>query len=193
MFLRTLATQAARPPLVVVCSVGNPEGTYALTRHSVGHLVVASLASRYFGTTEFTANGRGVEYMVHPSQPQLCLLRTTGYMNECGPPIARMWRQIQDAAKAPARLVVVHDEVEREVGTVQVRKAGTSARGHNGLRLLDSCIKGGYSKIGVGVGKLEPVRDHVLSRFPRSELAVVQGEVADKVWEIVEQMKRGGA
>ena len=94
----------------------------------------------------------------------------------------------------PEDLLVVHDEVDLELGRLQVRDGGGLA-GHNGLRSVAGSLgTSDFLRLRIGVGRPErgdprPVADWVLSPFEPD--VDVQGLVA-RAADAVEVIAREG-
>ena len=83
------------------------------------------------------------------------------------------------------RLVVVHDELERPLGSITVRDraSGLSARGHNGIKSCLASLRGVGDegvRVGVGIGRPasrepEDVARFVLRKMSSEERAKVEG------------------
>ena len=83
-----------------------------------------------------------------------------------------------------AKLVVLHDELEVELGKLRVRQGG-SAKGHNGLKSVATHMQSqggmdGFVRIGVGIGRprsREPdaVSEYVLRKMTGREIEKVRG------------------
>jgi PTH1 family peptidyl-tRNA hydrolase len=93
----------------------------------------------------------------------------------------------------PARIIIVHDELDLEPGVVRI-KIGGGLAGHNGLRSISTHLKTQeFVRVRIGVGKpssKEEGADHVLSRVPQNERQVLDIAVvtaAEAVVLIVEQ------
>ena len=89
------------------------------------------------------------------------------------------------------RLVIVHDELDLEPGTVRV-KVGGGLAGHNGLRSINQHLKTtDFVRVRIGVGKprtKEQGADHVLSPMSASTRKLMDVNVhvaADAVEAIV--------
>src|SRR5207245_6638558 len=87
----------------------------------------------------------------------------------------------------PDAILVVHDEVDLDLGRLQARFGGGLA-GHNGLRSVAAHLKTpDFLRLRVGVGRPErgdprPVADYVLSDFDRTkDVAELVGRAADAV------------
>jgi len=65
------------------------------------------------------------------------------YMNSSGKSVGAAWRkflrELEPAEKEKAALVILHDELEKDLGVIRVKKTG-SAKGHNGLRSIIDCL-----------------------------------------------------
>ena len=150
---------------LLVAGLGNPGGEHANDRHNVGWMVVDELARRHGGAFKGKFSGRLAD--VRLGDARLALLKPETYMNESG-------TSIQAAAAfykvAPEDVVVVHDDVDLEVGRLQARLGGGLA-GHNGLRSIASRVGSqDFLRLRIGVGRpgrgdRRPVADYVLSPF----------------------------
>jgi PTH1 family peptidyl-tRNA hydrolase len=105
-------------------------------------------------------------------------------MNESG-------RSISAAARFfkvdPANVLVVHDDVDLEVGRLQARLGGGLA-GHNGLRSIAQALgTQEFLRLRIGVGRpargdRRPVADYVLSPFaPEDDVDAIVTGAADAV------------
>ena len=154
---------------LLVAGLGNPGREHERDRHNVGWMVVDELARRHGGTWKSKFNGRLSEMRI--GERRVALLKPETYMNESGRSIggaARYFKVTQDA------LLVVHDDVDLELGRLQAR-AGGGLAGHNGLRSISQSLGAQeFLRLRVGVGRPErgdprPVADYVLSPFAADE------------------------
>ncbi len=86
------------------------------------------------------------------------LLKPTTFMNNSGSAVADY---------RPEDLVVVHDDLDLEAGTVRV-KVGGGAGGHNGLRSIVGRLGNEFVRVRIGIGRPPvgvTVTDYVLSRM----------------------------
>ena len=171
---------------LLVAGLGNPGGEHARDRHNVGWLVVDELARRHGGSFKGKFRGRLADVRV--GDARLALLKPETYMNESG-------ASIQGAASfykvVPEDVVVVHDDVDLEVGRLQARLGGGLA-GHNGLRSIASRLGSqDFLRLRVGVGRPgrgdpRPVADYVLSPFaPEDDAEALVARAADAVEALV--------
>jgi PTH1 family peptidyl-tRNA hydrolase len=149
----------------LVAGLGNPGSRYRTTRHNVGQLAAELLAERLDGTWRSRFNGRVCE--TRDGDERLALLIPETFMNASGGSVApalRFW-------KLPtSRLLVIHDELDLELGDVRAKFGGGLA-GHNGLRsLADALGSSDFLRVRVGIGRPErgdprPIADWVLQPF----------------------------
>jgi len=150
---------------LLIAGLGNPGTRYERDRHNVGWMVVDELARRHGATFKSKFNGRLSETRV--GEARVALLKPETYMNESG-------RSITAAARffkaAPEEVLVVHDDVDLEVGRLQARLGGGLA-GHNGLRsIAQSLGTPEFLRLRIGVGRPgrgdpRDVADYVLAPF----------------------------
>ncbi len=184
---RPVASDADRTRVLVV-GLGNPGSQYSRTRHNVGTDALEVLASRA-GTTLKAGRDRALTAETRIAGVPVVLAVPTTWMNESGEavgPLARRWK-VDD----PARIVIVHDELDLEPGIVRV-KVGGGLAGHNGLKSVSQHLRtDDYVRVRIGVGKprtKEQGADHVLSRIPAAErkmLDVAVEVAADAVEALV--------
>jgi PTH1 family peptidyl-tRNA hydrolase len=151
---------------VLVVGLGNPGPDYAATRHNLGFMVTDRLAGEWSLGWRSKFSGRVAEG--RDNGTRLALLQPLTYMNVSGRSVAAALRFYKLEVDA---LVVVHDEIDLELGDVRAKSGGGLA-GHNGLRSLrDSLGTADFVRVRIGVGRPErgerqPVADWVLRPFP---------------------------
>jgi peptidyl-tRNA hydrolase, PTH1 family len=166
----------------LVVGLGNPGPEYRDHRHNIGFLVADELAGRFrlgawrakFGGELVAGEGRG---------QRVALLKPMEFMNLSGACVQRTaaFYQVE-----PARIIVVHDEIDLEFGRIKV-KVGGGHGGHNGLRSLTAQIGPDFVRVRCGVGHpghKDRVVGHVLGPFSKAEKKEVPflvGTAADAV------------
>ena len=167
---------------LLVVGLGNPGRTHEHDRHNLGFMVVDELARRHDGTFKGKFSGHVADVRVDGMR--LALLKPDTFMNDSG-------RSVQPAAgfyKTPLdALLVVHDEVDLDVGRIQARLGGGLA-GHNGLRSIAGRLGSQeFLRLRVGVGRPgrgdpRDVADFVLSPFsPEDDAEAIVARAADAV------------
>jgi PTH1 family peptidyl-tRNA hydrolase len=181
VFRRNPRTGASAELLVV--GLGNPGDEYSKTRHNVGAEVVEILARRHGGKLR-KQKERSFTDEVNVAGKRMALAIPLTYMNLSGEAVAPLVRRY---GVEPGQLVVVHDEMDFELGRLQVKNGGGLA-GHNGLKSIVAHLHTqDFVRVRIGIGKPPGSRqgaDHVLRRFSkaeRQEIDVVLEEAADAV------------
>ncbi len=175
----------------VVVGVGIAGAWYVRTRHKVGFDVVGELAKRA-GTElkEKRFNGRigKGQLVLQPvwlAQPQTWMNRS----GDCVGPMAGYFKI------PPARVVVIHDELDLPFGVVKV-KLGGGHGGHNGLRDISKKLgkSAEYARIRVGIGRpdgrMDPA-DWVLARWKPAQVKELPF-ILDRAADAVEWVVRDG-
>jgi peptidyl-tRNA hydrolase, PTH1 family len=167
---------------LLVVGLGNPGRQYERTRHNVGQMVCAEVARRHGVSVRSKFSGYFAELRLDGAR--VALLTPQTYMNESGRSVGAAVRFFK---LAPEGLLVVHDEVDLELGRLQAR-AGGGLAGHNGLRSVAQHLgTAEFMRLRVGVGRPErgdprPVADWVLTPFPAEvDLDALVGRAADAV------------
>src|SRR5207249_9597241 len=154
---------------LLVVGLGNPGREYARHRHNAGWMVVDELARRHGATWKGKFSGQLAE--IRLDGHRVALLKPETFMNESG-------RSVGSAARfyklEPDAVLVVHDEIDLELGRLQARRGGGLA-GHNGLRSIAAHLGSqDFLRLRVGVGR--PGRgdqrapaDYVLAPFTPDE------------------------
>jgi len=179
----------------VVVGLGNPGPRYTGNRHNVGQMTVDALAARSdgrFRSHRGHAQVADVRLGTGPGGvpgPQVVLVKTTGYMNLSGGPVA----SVLATRGASDRLIVVHDDLDIPFGQVRL-KVGGGEGGHNGLRSISAALGSReYLRVRVGIdrppGRMDAA-DYVLRDFTateRRELPWLVDAAADAVEMVVTQ------
>lgn len=178
----------------LVVGLGNPGPQYAGNRHNVGQMVLDVLAERVGGA--FTRHRARAQVLdgrlgVLPGGapgPRVVLAKPTSYMNVSGGPVGVL---AGFYGVPPARLLVVHDELDLPPETLRLKRGGGEG-GHNGLRSVSAVLQTkDYVRLRVGIGRPPGRTDpaaYVLHDFPsaeRRELAVTLEQAADAVEDVV--------
>jgi peptidyl-tRNA hydrolase, PTH1 family len=144
----------SQSPFIV--GLGNPGHSYERTRHNAGYLVADELAKRHDGSWRKRKKAEAAPVSV--GLTNTTLLKPTTLMNNSGSAVSDF---------RPEDLIVVHDDLDLEAGTVRV-KVGGGAGGHNGLRSIIGRLGNDFVRVRIGVGRPPlgmSVTDYVLSRM----------------------------
>ncbi len=163
---------------LIFVGLGNQIETYAQTRHNLGAEVLHAWADK-FNITKKTLNWRHdprtsslITNIVLPGQTIVCLLPQAG-MNISGDAVKSY---LSYHALSPAKLLVIHDDIELTIGEVQYQHSG-SAHGHNGVRSIKNKLgTADFSRLRLGIGR-PPVgvetSSFVLSAFTPEEQSLL--------------------
>jgi len=181
----------------LVVGLGNPERSYAGTRHNIGFEVIDQLASRLGWTkpddfdrlakTKF--DGLMLDGVV--GSEKLALLKPTTYMNLSG-------RSVQAAMAfyqlTPPDIMVVLDDLALPVGRLRLRGAGSSG-GHNGLKDIERALgTSEYPRLRIGIDPPPPRvagRDYVLGRFTPEQRDLLEPAIGRACGAIVTWIDKG--
>lgn len=171
---------------LLVAGLGNPGREHRGHRHNAGFMVVDELGRRLGASWRAKFSGRLAE--VRLEGHRLALLAPETYMNDSGRSVAAAARFFK---VEPERLLVVHDEVDLELGRLQVRRGGGLA-GHNGLRSVAAALGSpDFLRLRVGVGRPgrgdpREVSDYVLSGFePEDDVDALIARATDAAEAVV--------
>lgn len=163
--------------MYLIVGLGNPGEEYAHTRHNAGFdtvdLIGEEVGVRYWKTECGALTAKGAYHDI-----DVVLAKPQSYMNTSGGPV----KQLCNAYGVdPDHLIVIHDELDIDPGTIRVKFGGGHA-GHNGLRSI--CDKLGtrdWFRVRCGIGRPPGrmnVADYVLS-LPKKEAAEDFGHACD--------------
>ena len=154
----------------MIVFLGNPGARYERTRHNAGWLLlnidpfrsVAGWQEKFKGRwARFSAEGRSV-----------LLVKPETMMNLSGESVqaaARFFRVV------PRDILIVHDDVELELGRIGIRQGGGLA-GHNGLRSIATHLSTrDFWRLRIGIGRpgQGELNSHVHGRVTPEEEAVL--------------------
>lgn len=173
----------------LVVGLGNPPAEYGGTRHNIGADTVRLLAARLGASFKpHKAQAQIADTWDRPGGTPLSLCLPFGYYNTVGGPV----QATMTFYKVPhERLVVVHDDIDLELGTVRLKKGGGTG-GNKGLASIQQRTGSPeFVRVRVGIGRppgRQSASDHVLKRFTareREEADLASERAADAVLDVV--------
>lgn len=186
--LRRSAPRSGDMERILIVGLGNPGKKYARTRHNVGTDTIEVLASRLNAKLK-VGRDRAQSAEARIGSHAVVIAVPTTWMNDSGEAVAPLARRYK--IDDPARIIIVHDELDLEPGSVKL-KIGGGLAGHNGLKSISAHLHTNeYVRVRIGVGKpqsKEQGADHVLSSIPAAErrlLDIAVETAADAVERIV--------
>jgi len=176
--------------LQLIVGLGNPGPEYAATRHNIGFMVTACLAERN-GIALKRKGHQGIYGVGRVASTEATILLPQTFMNRSR---ASVVSACQSLGVEPGDLVVVHDEIDLEFGSLRI-KTGGGHGGHNGLRSIAEALREtDYHRLRIGVGRPPAggdVSSYVLSCFSTSERARLKEYLA-KAAEALEILVQKG-
>ena len=185
----------------LVVGLGNPGAKYARNRHNIGFQVVDELAAKH-GLPAWKSGKLGGDttagvVTTERGRERCVVLKPMEYMNLSG---FAVQRTADFHAVEPPSILVVHDEIDLELGMVRL-KSGGGHGGHNGLRSITEQLGGGgFARLRMGVGRdprvpagadKQAVASWVLSDFPRDQAGVVTAMIRAGCEDIETVLARG--
>lgn len=158
----------------IVVGLGNPGRRYSRTRHNIGFMVVEEIARRYkidFKEKERYRIGTGFI-----DGDKVLLVAPLLYMNMSGPAVKDLIRRFNIP---PEKLVVIHDDLDMEVGKLKIRRKGSSG-GHKGVEsIIQNISSKDFARLKIGVGREVGVtsEDYVLSKFRKDEIFLIKNAI----------------
>ncbi|KXS14425.1 peptidyl-tRNA hydrolase [Gonapodya prolifera JEL478] len=188
--------------------VGLGNYTFPNTRHSVGQMFVD-----YFRTGHPTSQwildssvgGWISSYTSSISRQrenvtvEVALFKPREFMNESGRSVGKMVRKLDLRRNGPGwenNVLIVHDEMERELGKVSMKTGGASG-GHNGIKsVIGHLGLDSFPRLRIGISRPplnspSDVSSYVLAKFSRKELEVLDETVWPKAEAEVEKWISG--
>ena len=161
----------------IIAGLGNIGKEYDKTRHNIGFMVADELARRWNleGSWRTDRNAMYVEYR---APEKVFLLKPVTYMNLSGNAVGP-WAHFFNIA--PEDVAVVHDDMDLPLGTIRIRKNGSSG-GHNGIKSIISNLgTDAFPRFRLGIGhpvhEQQAVISHVLQRFAGDDKQLIEEAV----------------
>jgi PTH1 family peptidyl-tRNA hydrolase len=152
----------------IIIGLGNPGRKYAGTRHNAGFMAVDVLAETlHVAISQEKHHALLVKARIGSADAVLAKPQT--YMNDSGRAVNAIMR---DAYADLGDLIVVHDDLDLQFGTVRVKNGGGHG-GHNGLRsIIEYLGSADFMRVRIGIGRPGPdldSADYVLNPFRPEE------------------------
>ncbi len=181
----------------LIISLGNP-APYTETLHSAGHLALAALQKQFPSDyPPFTLKEYGRTKVNASEGRKYTLLQSPTLMNVSGPWVQRVWKEAaRTHDPAQVGLIIVHDDLEVDLGIIKIRDWTRSGRGHNGIKSIKANLSpfqgSKWRRISVGIGRPEErdqgsVSRYVLGRMPRNAKQAIDAaasQISDAIVEI---------
>lgn len=149
-----------------IVGLGNIGKEYERTRHNVGFLALDKIAN-YYNFDNFTLEEKFEAELSKGeiADEKIILIKPQTYMNASG----RAVQKVMSFYKIePADLIVIHDELDLELGNFKLG-FGRSSAGHKGVQsIIDALSTKDFTRIRIGICPKDqniPIEKFVLGNF----------------------------
>jgi len=163
----------------LIIGLGNPGEKYEKTRHNIGFMAIESLREVIGGFSNWKLDKK-LETEVSRGHIASCcedviLAKPQTFMNNSGRAVQLLTTHYK---LRPADVLIVHDDLDLELGTLRLSFASGSA-GHNGVQsIIDTLGTKDFWRLRVGIGPKRGAADKfVLKPFSRTEQLKVKRAV----------------
>jgi len=175
----------------IIVGLGNKGKEYEGTRHNAGFMFLDFLAScREIAPTDNIITfhtDKKFEADIAEARingEKLIFVKPQTYMNASGKSVAT----VLDFYKTGIEdLIVVADDVDLPLGTIRIRKEGSSG-GHKGLQnIIDSIKSDGFTRIRIGISEKNKkeneldTKEYVLDKFSKREQPIIDKTISSGV------------
>lgn len=193
--------------MYIIVGLGNPGRRYEQTRHNMGFLAVDRIAA------ELGIKVDRIKFKALIGEGSFCgqkviLVKPQTYMNLSGTTV----KEITDFYKLDlSNLIVIYDDIDIGVGTLRVRKGGSSGT-HNGMKdIIYKLYDDAFPRIRIGIGgssgrdlasfvtgqipKEEgPLLDDAIGKAAKAALAIIESGIdrAMNEYNVKEKKERNG-
>src|SRR3989338_974277 len=177
----------------LIVGLGNPGEEYEKTRHNVGFLAVEALRLRIEDFSNWKLDKK-LESEVSRGHIASCcedviLAKPQTFMNNSGGAVKLL---ITNYTLLITDLLVVHDDLDLELGTLRL-SFGSGSAGQNGVEsIINTLDTKDFWRLRIGIGpKLGEADKFVLKRFPRTQTATVKKSIENAVDAIQLMFQKG--
>lgn len=182
-------------PRFLVVSLGNPLPKYD-SLHSAGHFALNGL-SKVLRHPEFQEVTLGKQKCLVSQGPKYTLVQSPTLMNISGGFVARAWQEmVKEHDPTSLSLVIVHDELEKDLGVVRLTAWDRSHKGHNGIKSVKGSLSQGkypqspFCRIAVGIGRPKERDAATVSRYVLNRISGEQRKILEEEapWKVAEKL-----
>jgi PTH1 family peptidyl-tRNA hydrolase len=174
--------------MYLIVGLGNPGTKYENTRHNLGFKVLDLLTGRQSLGKNGWENKYDSQFL---KLDDVILAKSQTFMNDSGKAVAQILKYYPQY-----QLILVHDELDLELGSIRVQKNASSA-GHNGVQsVIDEIGSQDFVRIRLGINNPAtrgevPGDAYVLQNFNPEEQPFVT-EILEKAVKAVETIQTEG-
>jgi PTH1 family peptidyl-tRNA hydrolase len=169
----------------LIVGLGNPGIEYQFTPHNLGFLTIDRIASDR-SVEVGNRQCRALTGRTQIGDEQVLLAKPETFMNLSGLAVRGLLDQYQ--LRPEADLIVIYDELDLPMGTIRIRKRGSSA-GHNGMESIIGALgTQEFLRIRLGIAP----EKKILKPFTKRQLKLVD-EVLDTAADAVKVILTEGS
>jgi len=168
----------------LIVGLGNPGIEYQFTPHNLGFLAVDRIADDRSVEIR-NRQGRALTGRTRIGEEEVLLAKPETFMNLSGVAVQELLNEYE--LRPESDLIVIYDELDLPMGTIRIRKRGSSA-GHNGMKSIIGVL-GTQEFVRIRLGIAPETR--ILKPMTKRQLKVVN-EVLDSAAEAVQVILREG-
>lgn len=173
--------------MILIVGLGNPKSQYKYTYHNLGFEVINSFVKEN-DFPEFTELKKCNSLI--SEKENVILAKPLTFMNNSGVSVKCLMKKYN-----PKLLIVIHDEIDLIIGSVQ-KSENKSSAGHKGVQsIITELGTQDFTRIRIGIqpefGKPESVEDFVLKKYREGKLDDVITESISTIKQILSQRKEG--
>jgi PTH1 family peptidyl-tRNA hydrolase len=157
--------------VVLVAGLGNPGKEYEQTRHNAGFMCIDEFVAKTDEREDWIQK-KDLKCLMSTGKvgdSRVIAVKPATFMNLSGEAVQAA---LNFYKVDPARVVVIHDELDIDFGQIRLRTGGSDA-GHNGVKSVTQHIGEDYGRIRIGVGPKQPAaiksEDFVLQKFSAAQ------------------------
>lgn len=157
----------------LIVGLGNHGKKYSHNRHNFGFMLADQIIQDYnfkFAGVKFNSEFFYGEIKHH----KFTILKPQTYMNNSGIAVRECLNFYKIALE---NLLVLHDELDIELGKIKFKKGGGNA-GHNGLKSITENVGNDYFRLRLGISRPQnsefEIADYVLSNFNEDQQKIVE-------------------
>ena len=168
--------------MLLFVGLGNPTQDSENNRHNVGFKIIDAI-NKKFGLSKQKPKFKGLLTTGNIDGEKVYAIKPLTFMNNSGICI----RELLEYFKFDAEDVIVfHDDLDIEFGKIKAKFGGSNA-GHNGIASIDKFIGKDYSRVRIGIGKVQTtfkIDDYVLQNFDEEELNGID-KISENITECI--------
>jgi peptidyl-tRNA hydrolase, PTH1 family len=162
----------------LIVGLGNPGIEYQFTPHNLGFLAVDRIADDRSVEIR-NRQCRAITGRTRIGEEEVLLAKPETFMNLSGVAVQELLNEYE--LRPESDLIVIYDELDLPMGTIRIRKRGSSA-GHNGMKSIIG-VMGTQEFVRIRLGIAPETR--ILKPMTKRQLKVVD-EVLDRAVEAVQ-------